>query len=248
MRVLVTGACGRIGASFAAASAGGDLDLVRADLTDRSTGSSFPFLELDITDAQACREACRTVDAVLHLAADPSPDAGFESSVLPVNIVGTYNLATAAVASEVKRFVFASSAQAVEGYPLDHQVRETDAPWPANDYGVGKAFGEALCASLATRSTTSFVAVRIAHYAERPPGRQGSLRDRMAWLSPRDANQLLERSLTRAGPRFLVAHGVSNNATKRLSLRMTTATLGYSPVDDAFADTATAPHSADAPR
>jgi uronate dehydrogenase len=235
MRVLVTGASGRIGTAFVAGCVGGDLDLVRADLDDRDPASPFPFVRLDVTDAAACRDACVGADAVLHLAADPSPRADFRASVLPVNIAGTYNIATAAVEAGARRLVFASSAQAVEGYPRDRQVRESDAPRPANDYGVGKAFGEALCAALAARSETAFVAVRIANYTPDRPGPDASFRDRSAWLSPRDANQLLTLALTADTAGSVIVHGVSNNLAKRLAVTETRALLGYEPVDDAFA-------------
>jgi uronate dehydrogenase len=158
--------------------------------------------------------------------------------VLPLNVVGTYNMVEAAIAAGVDRFVFASSVQAVEGHPVDHQVREHDAPWPANDYGVGKAFGEALCASAAARSATTFVSVRIGNYLDTAPGPEDSLRDRMAWLSPSDAVQLLTRSLTVGLAGHTVLHGVSDNAVKRLSIEVTRRAVGYAPTDDAFRATA----------
>lgn len=235
MRVLVTGASGQIGAAFAASCVGGDLRLVRSDLDDLAPDLVFPFVPLDVTDADACREACQDMDAVLHLAADPSPTADFHSSVLPVNIVGTHNIATAAVAAGVSRFVFASSAQAVAGYPIDHQTRESDAPRPSNDYGVGKAFGEALCASLGATTSTAFVSVRIGNYTAERPGTAASWRDRAAWLSPRDANQLLHLALTGNTSGHVVVNGVSDNAAKQMSLAATRAMIGYAPVDDAFA-------------
>jgi uronate dehydrogenase len=235
VRVLVTGASGRIGAAFVEDRQGSDLELIRADLADHDPRLELPFHELDVTDDKACRDACHDIDVVLHLAADPRPDADFATAVLPVNIGGTYNMAVAAVAAGVRRFVFASSAQAVEGYPVDRQVRETDAPWPANDYGAGKAFGEALCASLAVRSSTSFIAVRIGNYSpEVPDPAASSLRDRAAWLSPRDATQLLKLALVQPSSGYLVAHGVSDNAVKRLAIDATTVALGYRPQDDAF--------------
>lgn len=233
MRVLVTGGAGRIGSAFAAGSRDDAIDLVLADT--EPTRARWPFLELDVTDPSACRAAVEGMDAVLHLAADPSPTADFHTSVVPVNMLATYDLAMAAVAAGVRRFVFASSAQAVAGYPLDHQIRESDPPRPANDYGVGKAFGEALCASLASRSTATFVSVRIGNYQERRPATSASLRDRMAWLSPRDAAQLLTRTLTAPIDGHAVVHGISDNAAKQLSIDATRRVLGYAPQDDAFA-------------
>jgi uronate dehydrogenase len=234
VRVLVTGATGRIGSAFAAGSTDGDLDLVLADIRPPAA-TPWPFVALDVTDRAALGAAVRGVDAVLHLAADPSPDADFHTSVVPVNMLATYDLTRAAVDAGVRRFVFASSAQAVAGYPLDHQVRESDPPRPANDYGVGKAFGEALCASLATRATTTFVSVRIGYYHEHRPDATASLRDRMAWLSPRDAVQLLTRTLTAPIAGHVVVHGISDNAAKQLSIDATRRVLGYAPRDDAFA-------------
>jgi uronate dehydrogenase len=231
VRVLVTGAAGRIGSHFVTSPHAAALDLVATDLAPAAAGAD----QLDVTDRAACRRAVADVDAVLHLAADPSPRADFETTVLPLNLLGTHHLATAAVDAGVRRFVFASSAQAVAGYPLDHQPRESDPPRPRNDYGVGKAAGEALCASLATTSRTSFVSVRIGNYAERRPDGTASLRDRMAWLSPRDADQLLTLALTAAVDRHLVVHGVSDNRPKQLSIEATRRALGYAPVDDAFA-------------
>lgn len=235
MRVLVTGAGGRIGQRFATEELDDGLELVLTDVGDPPSGSRWSSTTLDVTDPAACAAACRDVDAVLHLAADPSPQADFHAAVLPINMVGTYHLASAAVAAGVSRFVFASSAQAVAGYPPDHQVRETDAPWPRNDYGVGKAFGEALCGSLSVTSSTGFVSVRIGNYADTAPGPEASWRDRAAWVSPRDANQLLRRSLMVPVRDHLVVHGVSDNASKLLSLQATIAAVGYRPVDDAFA-------------
>lgn len=233
MKVLVTGASGWIGTAFVASCVGGPLDVVRGDIRPVAH-APFPFTSLDVTDATACRQACQGMDAVLHLAADPAPTSPFLERVLPLNIVGTFNMVEAAIHAGVGRFVFASSAQAVEGYPLDHQVRETDAPRPANDYGVGKAFGEALCASRAG-GPTSFVALRIAYYHPEPPPMTEPLRQRMAWLSARDANHLLERSLVAPVTGYAVGHGISDNASKRLSLAQTRDVLGYTPQDDAFA-------------
>ena len=233
VKVLVTGASGRIGTAFVAGCVGGPFDIVRSD-TRVGEDAPFPFTHLDVTAAAACRRACEGMDAVLHLAADPAPTAPFLERVLPLNIVGTFNMVEAATGAGVERFVFASSAQAVEGYPLDHQIRETDAPCPANDYGVGKAFGEALCASRAG-GPTSFVSLRIANYDTQPPAATEPLRQRMAWLSARDANHLLERSLVAPVVGSTVGHGISDNASKRMSLAQTRDVLGYAPQDDAFA-------------
>lgn len=230
MRLLMTGAAGRIGTAMVNAPAPSPWEIAP---TDHAASGSVEAL--DITDLEACRRAVDGSSAVLHLAADPSPSADFRTSVLPTNIVGTYNILTAAVEADVGRFVFASSAQAVAGYPLDVQVRENDPPLPANDYGVGKAFGEALCASMSVRSATTSLSVRIGNFSEERPSANATLRNRMGWLSPRDAVQLLWCAVTADVHGCLVLHGVSDNAAKHLSIDLTRRLTGYAPVDDAFA-------------
>ncbi len=231
MRVVVTGAAGRIGRAFTGSPAPPGWEVVA---TDRVATGTIELL--DVTDPRACHRALSSADAVVHLAADPATSADFRTSVLPLNMVGTYNIVAAAVDAGLGRVVFASSIQAVAGYPLDVQVREDDPPRPANDYGVGKAFGEALCASMAVRSTTTFLSVRIGNYAEQRPPADASLRNRMAWLSPRDAVHLLWCALAADVDGHLVLHGISDNAAKQLSIAATRLRIGYAPVDDAFVE------------
>lgn len=79
------------------------------------------------------------------------------------------------------------------------------------------------------------MAIRIGNYAASRPGPDASWRDRAAWLSPRDANQLLHLAVAGDTSGHLVVHGTSNNASRQLSLEATSAVLGYAPLDDAWA-------------
>ena len=164
-RVVVTGAAGRIGQVVCAALAD-RWDLVPVDIRPAPTASAV----LDVTDGAACREAFAGADAVVHLAADPNPEAAWDS-LLPANIEAPYQVATAAVACGVRRLVLASSLHAVSGYPDGRQRRATDQPRPLNLYGATKAWAEALGATIAATSSTTVVALRIGYFAEdRPPG------------------------------------------------------------------------------
>ena len=53
-------------------------------------------VQVDVSDFDLCRAACENVDTVVHLAGVASPDSSFEQ-ILPVNIVGTYNIFQAAL-------------------------------------------------------------------------------------------------------------------------------------------------------
>ena len=45
-----------------------------------------------ISHAAQCSMACEQIDTVVHLAADPSPEADFHDSLLENNFQGTYNV------------------------------------------------------------------------------------------------------------------------------------------------------------
>ena len=177
-RVLITGAAGRIGVALSR-HLHGTHELRLADINTASLDPEFDDrVALDIRNFEACLLACEGMDSVVHLASDPSPSATFRDSVLPVGIEGTYNVFEAACRQGCKRIVFASSAQAIEGYHPDTQVQESWAPRPKNLYGVGKAFGEALASYYASERGLITVAVRIANLAEFQGGEVHSARGR----------------------------------------------------------------------
>ncbi|WON76871.1 NAD(P)-dependent oxidoreductase [Serratia sp. UGAL515B_01] len=235
-RVLITGAGGRIASAFRQFV--GERYAFR--LADKEIGMlarlrpDDQVLAFDITDIQACRAACANIDTVLHLAADLSSNAEFRPSLLNNNILGTFNIFRAAKDAGCRRVVFASCAQAVEGYPLSYEIRPEDAPRPKNMYGASKAFGEGIAAYFAYQEGLSALSVRIANFAALDAGKQITARDMSAFLSHRDAADLLDRCIRIADVQYAVVHGISNNRYKRLSLEETTRLLDYHPQDDAF--------------
>lgn len=232
-KILVTGAAGQIGSAFWAAQADKS-ELRLADIDTSKLPDSAHRFSLDIKDPASCLEACQGIQTVIHLAADPNPDADFMTSLLPVNIVGTYNMLVAAKAQGCKRFIFASSAQAIEGYPADVQIQECMAPKPGNLYGVSKAFGEALASMYANDGDMTTIAVRIANVANFQQGQSHNPRDVAAFISYRDVVALLGNCVEAELTGFHVIHGVSDNRYKRLSIDKSKRLVGYAPVDDAF--------------
>ena len=234
--VLLTGAAGRIGSVFFAHAG----DRYRFRLADRETAGlaaaedqGHEPLALDVADPDACREACRGIDTVVHLAADPSPEADFYGSLLDNNVKGAYNVFRAAKDQGCRRVVFASSIHAVVGYPPDVQARPDSPVRPANMYGVTKCFGEAVAACFAHDGLSS-IAIRIGAY-DAPWVRENPTADAMsAFVSQRDMNQLLVRCVEAENVRFAIVHGLSDNRFKRLDLTSTRELLGYAPEDDAF--------------
>ena len=235
LRILVTGAAGIIGTAFWKRRHG-EFSLRLADLhTEGLAEAPCPSMQLDVADYAACLAACANIDAVLHLAGVPHASADFDTQLLQPNIVGTHNIFRAAQAQGVKRVVFASSAQAIEGYPLDMQVHEHMPARPANMYGASKAFGEGVASAFAHQHGMTAIAVRIANVADFAPGQQHSARDIAAFISERDVVQLLACCIAAdVAPGYHVVHGVSDNRYKRLSIDATRRLVGYAPQDDGF--------------
>lgn len=234
--ILLTGAAGRIGSAFFAAH-GADY---RFRLADRSAeglaalpSAGHEVMHLEVADADACAAACAGVDTVIHLAADPSPEAGWESSLLHNNIQGVVNVFRAASECGCRRVIFASSVHAVGGYPPETPIPDNAPPRPTNLYGASKAFGEAVASTYAA-SGLSGIAIRIGAYDAPWFHAEGDWRAASAYVSARDMNQLLVRCIETPGIDYAVVAGISNNRQKRFDLVQTRALLGYAPLGNGF--------------
>ncbi len=234
LRVLVTGAAGRIGSYFSKHADGKyDLKLLVHESDDVSAVESLGEVVVgDVTNLESFKAAATGVDVILHLAGDPSPHATWDS-LLPVNIVGTYNCFAAAKEAGVRRVVFASSIHAVSGYPRERQVHPAMPVNPGDLYGVSKCFGEALGRHMAEREGVGCIVVRIGAFqpiakAEDPAGL--GLLD--AFVSRRDLNQLLQKSVEADHLKFAIVHGLSDNSFNFMDISSARELLGYEPQDD----------------
>jgi len=250
--LVITGAAGRIGSFYRRwlrdRGALGDADdQWRLRLVDvrppEQTGETDDVIagqaDGNLAELAVAQRAAQGAHTILHLAADPSPSADFYASLLDRNVKATYNVLHAAHESGVKRVVFASSVNAIGGYPRHVQVRADDVAWPGNVYGASKAWGEAVCGAFVARSEgkLSAIAVRIGGVTDR--GRIGERR-RGEWFSItvtyEDLSRLFDRCIDRAPDvTFAVVNGISNNRFLRMDLESTRRKVGYEPQDDAFA-------------
>lgn len=111
MKILVTGATGKVGSRLARRLAQRG-DRVRALVRDRSraaalSGAGIELVDADLLDPASLAHAVRGVDAVVHCAAffrGATPEQAHA-----VNDIGTRHLAAAAQAAAVHRFVFTST-------------------------------------------------------------------------------------------------------------------------------------------
>ncbi|GLV58952.1 NAD-dependent epimerase [Dictyobacter sp. S3.2.2.5] len=206
----------------------------------------------DINDLEVLTRACEGMDSVIHLAANGSPRASWES-VLHNNISGTYSVYEAASRAGVKQVIFASSNHAVGNYDLEHapDIYRKGEPVidhlmpvrPDSYYGVSKSFGESLGRYYAESKDLRVICLRIGsmtrqdqpprqvphdhHYPESP--------ERLAalWISQRDLAQLVQKSLEADQITFDIFYGVSNNTPHYYDLEHARTVLGYEPQDGA---------------
>jgi dihydroflavonol-4-reductase len=137
VKIAVTGASGFIGAVLVPLlqDAGHDLQLLTrnrlrpgdaqgyADGADIE-GQSIEWIRGDLLDKQRLQQLVAGADAVIHLAAMISMKDGPDEKLIQVNVTGTRDLAEAARAAGVKRFIHVSSAAAYEQAPYDQPLDE----------------------------------------------------------------------------------------------------------------------------
>ena len=233
--VLVTGASGNIGTHFAEhADQKYTLRLMVQDIDDKAERirGRGELVTGDLSDLETLKRHCQGVDTVVHLAANPSPSATW-TSVRDDNITGTYHAFVAAKAAGVRRIIYASSIHAVSGYPEDIQVKTSEPVNPGDLYGVSKCFGEALGRYMAEQEGVSVICLRIgAFQPARNMQKPGKLALLDAWVSHRDLQQLIEKSIDDERLKFAVFMGLSNNVYKRLDISDARELVGYRPQDD----------------
>ena len=238
-KVLLTGAGGRIGTAFRAFVGDRyDLRLVDRDASKIGNAAGYETIEANTADLQVCQELCKGMDTIVHLAADPSPRAGFYESLLDNNFKSTYNIFQAAKDQGCRRVIFASSIQVIEGYPLDTQARPESPVRPMNMYAVSKAYGEATAHYFAYAEGLSSIAIRVGGYEGNRDIKRGEADGRTlsAWVSKRDLSHLIERCIEVEHLQFAIVQAVSDNRFKRMDITSTRELVGYAPVDDSFAE------------
>ena len=238
--VLLTGAGGRVGDAILEELAETyDWRLLdREPLTGDYPGES---VVADITDEVAVGQAMEGIDAVIHLAGDPRPEAPWDS-VLRNNIDGTQTVFEAAVDAGVDSVVFASSNHAVGAFETEARTPElyrahdefrldgTELPRPGNLYGVSKAAGETLGRYYHDEHDLSVCCVRIGNLTKGHPPIDYE-RGQAMWLSYRDCAHLFERTVE-ADYGYEIVYGISDNDRKYYSIERAREVLGYEPRDN----------------
>ncbi len=171
-RVIVTGGSGKLGRStvaYLASPEGGDWEVISVDMNrppgtsedgKSNLGGSYRLVEIDLEDMGSVMETFIStdmaygggVDAVVHLAALPSPGQTSSSRQFRVNTMSTYNVLEACRKLGIKNVVLASSETLI-GIPLAEDgvhdpsslpITEEHERRPESAYSLSKLVGEVL--------------------------------------------------------------------------------------------------------
>ena len=244
MRVVITGAAGRIGHHVVdELSASHDLRLLdrsrvpghRTILADLSRGRpsgrwDLPWRALDLPRWERAFEGAQVI---VHLAANPAPVAAW-NAVLRQNIRATWNVFDAAARRGVPRVVFASSFAGTLGFRNARElgpdtVLATAPPRPRTAYGLSKAWGELAGQMFVDQGRLrSVLVVRIGLFREQMPSDEQA---RRWWIRPADIRSLLRRCVEAEYDGFHVVNAVSGNADGLIDLSSTRDLLGWQPGD-----------------
>ncbi len=229
-RILLTGASGKIGRSLRL----GLRDEYRLTLFNRSAivdlSPTETFQQGSTADAGAVLRAARGVDAIVDMAG-VSDVQSFRERLLPVNVLGTYNVFEAARLAGVPRLIYASTHRVVGYHPAGHRLDERAEIRPDSMYAVTKCFAEATGRLYAEKAGLQVVCLRIGFFHERPLDE----RHLAIWISPADMARLVRCAIEAPGVRFEIVYGVSRNTRGWWDLSRAKQALGYEPQDDAEA-------------
>ncbi len=227
MKIVLTGAGGRLGSYLREPLAGIADELVSSDIVSE-IGKLYDgesYVQADLSKFDAINALLKGADMVVHFGAYVD-EADFDT-ILGPNIIGAYNIWEAASQNKVRRVVYASSIHAV-GMHSKMDFIGTDAPHrPDTFYGLAKCFSEDLASLYWDKRGVESVCMRILSCAQ-----VNNARALGSWLSYDDLIQLVTQSITTPTTGFCVVYGVSNNDRATVD-NAKASFLGYRPKDNA---------------
>ena len=159
----------------------------------------------DLANFELVSRAVAGAKAIIHFGAY-SIEAKWET-ILPANIIGTYNVFEAARLHGVKRIIFASSNHAIGFHEVTKKLDADSVQKPDGYYGVSKAFGENMGSLYVDKFDMEVACLRIGSALPEPK----EPRHLSTWLSYPDLFRLVTACLDAPKLKFAVLYGASKN-------------------------------------
>ena len=181
MKIAVTGGSGKAGRAIIRDLLEQGHDVLNVDrvpsVESNSPDSAAPFLAADLTDLGQALEALSGgerlpgIQAVVHLAAIPSPVHATADVVFRTNVTSTHTVFAAAARLGLERVVWASSETTL-GLPFDRPpdyapIDEQHELRPESSYALSKVLAEEMARQFSRWSGIPFVGLRFSNIMER---------------------------------------------------------------------------------
>ena len=211
MRLLITGGSGRLG-RWVVEELRGDHEVVVAGLEDSPPADAVRpgvrYEQADLTDVEAVARVAEGAEAIVHLAAIPSPIGREPEDVFANNMTSTFNVVEAAIRQDARKVIYSSSGSALgfafrfrdmvpDYMPMDeeHPLRPQDA------YGLSKWLGEEILEAATRRTGIRSIVLRPTSvvgpedYAERVPRMLENGGGILAYVDARDFARAVRAAL-----------------------------------------------------
>lgn len=168
MRVLVTGATGSVGREVALLLVAHGHE-VRVVGRRREAGlPGVDYRPCDVTDYATLKDAMRETEAIIHLAALPTPLHGPDEELFRINCAGSFNVYQAAAELGIRRVVSASSINAfgyhfgIKSFPIRYlPIDEAHPTCTTDSYSFSKQVLEEIAAYFWRREGISGCCLRL---------------------------------------------------------------------------------------
>jgi len=230
MKLVLTGAAGRLGSYLREPLAKMATSLVSTDIAD-DIGKLYDgetYIKGDLASLDDMMKVLEGADMVIHFGA--IADEGPFEKLLGPNFIGAYNIWEAAYQHKLKRVVYASSIHAVGMYPKNEFIGTDVAHRPDTFYGLAKCFAEDLGRMYWEKRGMESVHMRILSCLSYDG--VNNARALGSWLSYDDLVQLVTKCIDTPVTGFSVIYGVSDNDRAPVDNALASF-IGYRPKDNA---------------